>query len=84
MSPILVVVHDPELLSKLATADGPIFFLGPDGQCVRVADPAPPGQLPTRFRSPLSDEEFEERRKRPSTGITLAEFWKKVERGEWK
>ena len=36
------------------------------------------------YKSPFSDEEIEEARKRPDSGITLAEFWEKVKRGEWK
>ena len=79
-----VVITDPELLAKLAAAEGPILFQGPNGESVRWAEPVPRGQLPPSIRPPISDEEFEERRKRTSSGITLAEFWAKVERGEWK
>ena len=79
-----VVISDPELLAKLAASDGLIVFRGPDGKCVRLAEPVPPGQLPAGIKSPFSDEEIEEARKRPDSGITLTEFWDKVKRGEWK
>ncbi|HEY3788055.1 MAG TPA: hypothetical protein VGL71_04330 [Urbifossiella sp.] len=79
-----VVVTDPELLAKLASSDNLIVFKGPNGEYVRLAGPAPHGQLPAGFKSPISDEEFEEARKRPSSGISLSEFWKLMERGEWK
>ena len=79
-----VVISDPELLAKLAASDGLIVFRGPDGKCVRMAEPVPQGQLPAGIKSPFSDEEIEEARKRPDSGITLTEFWDKVKRGEWK
>ncbi len=84
MSPVTtIVVTDPELLAKLATAEGPIVFRGPNGEYVRVAEPVSRDRLPAVLRPPISDEEFEKLRKSPD-GIPLAEFWKKVERGEWK
>lgn len=79
-----VVISDPELLAKLAASDGLIVFRGPDGKCVRLAEPVPPGQLPAGIKSPFSDEEIEEARTRPDSGITLTEFWDKVKGGEWK
>ena len=54
-----VVISDPELLAKLAASDGLIVFRGPDGKCVRLAEPVPPGQLPAGIKSPFSDEEIE-------------------------
>ena len=85
MSPVTtVVISDPELLAKLAATDGPILFRGPNGESVRWAEPVPPGKLPAGFKSPISDEEFEAARKEPDSGITLDEFWKQVERGEWR
>ncbi len=85
MSPITtIVIHDPALLAKLATSDGTIVFRGPNGECVRMADPVPAGQLPAGIKSPITDEEFQEARKRADSGISLEEFWQKVERGEWR
>jgi hypothetical protein len=46
--------------------------------------PGAPGQLPPGVKSPVSDEEFEEARRSPDSGITLNEFWKKVAGGEWQ
>ncbi|HXD89269.1 MAG TPA: hypothetical protein VN641_22445 [Urbifossiella sp.] len=79
-----VVISDPELLAKLASSDGLIVFRGPDGQTVRFAEPVPQGHLPNGIKSPFTDVEIEEARKRPDSGITLAEFWEKMNRGEWK
>lgn len=84
MSVTTIVISDPEQLAKLAAADGPILFLGPNGETVRWAEPVPRDKLPEGVRPPISDEELERRRKSPVSGITLAEFWQKVERGEWR
>jgi hypothetical protein len=35
-------------------------------------------------RSPFTDEGIEAARAEPDCDITLAEFWKKVQSGEWK
>lgn len=76
MSPVTtVVVTDPELLAKLAVAEGPILFRGPNGETVRWAEPVPEGKLPPGLRSPISDEEFEERRKQTG-GRPLADILK--------
>jgi hypothetical protein len=83
MSITNIVVNDPEMLAQLAAAEGSILFRGPNGECIRWVEPVPRSQLPERFRS-LSDEEFEQARKRSDSGITLDEFWRRVERGEWK
>jgi hypothetical protein len=85
MSPVTVIdISDPAVLARLAAADGPVIFRGPDGRCVRMAELVPPGQLPAGVRSPISDEEFEQRRRLPNSGVTLTEFWEQVERGEWR
>ena len=85
MSPVTtIVISDPELLAKLAAADGQIIFEGPTGDLVKTVETVPFGKLPPGVKSPVSDEEFEEARKSPDSGITLDEFWKQVERGEWR
>jgi len=73
MSVTTIVITDPEQLAKLAAADGPILFRGPNGETVRWAEPVPPDQLAARFRSPISDEEFEELRKQTG-GRPLADI----------
>jgi len=72
-----VVITDPDLLARLAATDGPIVFCGPDGKCVRTADPAPPGVFPAGFRSPVSDAEFQTARAQPD-GSPLGEVWKRI------
>ncbi len=72
-----VVISDPELLAKLASSDGVIVFRGPDGKCVRMAEPVPQGQLPNGIKSPISDEEFEKARQQKG-GVPLAEVWKRL------
>ena len=54
------------------------------GQLLGTFMPGGPGQLPPGVKSPVSNEEFEEARRSPDSGITLNEFWTKVERGEWQ
>lgn len=79
-----IVITDPELLAKLAAADGQIVFRGPTGDTGRTAEVVFDGKLPPGVKSPVSDEEFEEARKSPDSGISLTEFWKRVQNGEWK
>ena len=84
MSVTTIVITDPDLLAKIAAADGQIVFRGPTGDTVKTAEVVPDGKLPPGVKSPFTDEEIEAARKEPDSGITLAEFWQKVERGEWK
>lgn len=79
-----IVITDPELLAKLAAANGQIIFESPNGNPIKTVETVPFGKLPRGVKSPVSDEEFEQARKSPDSGITLDEFWKRVERGEWK
>ncbi len=79
-----IVISDPELLAKLAAANGQIVFRGPSGDTVKTAEVVANGTPPPGVKSPISDEEFEKARKSPDSGITLEEFWKRVERGEWR
>ena len=84
MSVTTIVITDPELLAKLAAAEGQIIFRTPSGDTVKTAQVVAYGTPPPGVKSPVSDEEFEEARKEPDSGVTLDEFWKKVQRGEWK
>ena len=85
MSPVTtIVISDPELLAKLAAANGQILFEGPAGNLVQTVETVPFGKLPPGVQSPFTDEEIEQARKEPDSGITLTEFWKQVENGEWK
>jgi hypothetical protein len=79
-----IVITDPELRAKLAAIDGQIVFKAPTGELVKTVKTVPFGKLPPGVKSPVSDEEFEKARKSPDSGIALEEFWKRVERGEWK
>ena len=52
MSPVTtVVIQDPELLAKLAAADGLILFQGPNGESVRWAESVPRDKLPPGIRT---------------------------------
>jgi hypothetical protein len=79
-----IVISDPELLAKLASAVGQIVFRGPSGDTVKTAEVVANGTPPPGVKSPITDEEFEEARKSPDSGISLKEFWRRVERGEWR
>lgn len=84
MSTTTITITDPELLATLAAADGQIVFRGPTGEHVKTAATVPSGSLPPGVKSPFTDEEIEEARKSPNSGVTLAEFWEMVKRGEWR
>jgi hypothetical protein len=73
MSVVTITITDPAVLAQLEKADGPIAFKGPDGRTIRWAEAIPAGKLPAGFKSPLSDEEFEERRKQTG-GRPLADI----------
>jgi ribosomal protein S11 len=79
-----ITITDPELLAKLAAAEGRIVFRGPGGEHVKTAETVAQGALPPGVKSPFTDEQIQEARKSPNSGITLAEFWEKVKRGEWR
>lgn len=83
MSTTTITITDPDLLAQLAAAEGQIVFRGPAGEYVKAATVAH-GGLPPGVKSPFTDEQIEEARQSPNSGITLAEFWEKVKRGEWR
>jgi hypothetical protein len=72
-----IVITDPELLSKLAKAEGQIVFRGPSGNTVKTAEIVANGAPPLGVKSPISDEEFEEARKQPD-GSPLSEVWRRI------
>jgi hypothetical protein len=72
-----IVISDPDLLAKLAAADGQINFQGPTGNLVKTVETVPFGAIPPGVKSPISDEEFEEARKQPD-GLQLSEVWKRI------
>ena len=77
-----LTISDPELLAKLAAAPGFIEIRDPAGRILGTFFLAGYGKPPPGVTSPISDEEFEKARQSPSSGLTLAEFWEKVKRGE--
>jgi hypothetical protein len=72
-----ITVADPELLAKLAAADGQIIFRSPTGDTVKTAEVVANG-TPPRVKSPISDEEFEEARKQTG-GRSLTEILRDLE-----
>ncbi|MGL6097746.1 MAG: hypothetical protein ACRC7O_18345 [Fimbriiglobus sp.] len=77
-----IVITDPQLLAQLAAAHGPIHFRGPSGELVKSVSAVPYGKLPPGITSPFTDAEIEAARKEPSTGLPLAEVWKRILSGE--
>jgi hypothetical protein len=69
------IVVDEEMAKKLLEATGPVLIVNDKGAMMGQFKP---------FKSPISDDEFQEARKQPDTDITLSEFWDLVKRGEWK
>lgn len=75
MSPVTtIVISDPELLAKLAAAQGQIVFQTADGHHVRTVEPVAVGTA-TKFKSPFTDKELDEFSKE-RTGRSLAEILK--------
>lgn len=73
MSPITtIVVSDPELLMKLASAKGQIVFQTADGNHVRTVEPVMNG-TPASYKCPFTDAELDkfgkERTGRPLDAI---------------
>ena len=77
MNTTTIAINDPELLAKLAAAEGQIVFRGPGGDAVKTVHVVPYGKLPPGAKLPISDEEFEEARKQPD-GLPLSEVWKRI------
>lgn len=79
-----ITITDPELLAQFAAAPGFVEICDPAGRVLGTFFLDGYGVPPPGVKSPFSDAEFEEARKSPSSGITLTEFFQKLERGEWK
>jgi hypothetical protein len=56
------VITDPELLAKLAAANGQIIFEGPTGDPAKTVETVAFGNLPPGVKSPFTDEEIERTR----------------------
>ncbi len=73
MSPVTtIVISDPELLARLAAANGQIVFQTADGHHIRTVEPIAVG-TPARFKCPFTEEELDkfskERNGRPLDAI---------------
>jgi hypothetical protein len=74
----IITITDPELLAKLAAAEGHIVFRGPGGEHVKTAETVPFGKPPAGFKLAISDEELE-RRRQEKTGRSLDEILRDLE-----
>lgn len=77
MSVTTIVITDPELLAKLAAADGQIIFRGPTGETVKTAEVVANGTFPPGFKIPFTDEELA-RRSQERTGRPIGEVLKEL------
>lgn len=73
-----ITITDPALLAQFAAAAGVVEIKGPDGRVFGTYVNDGYGKLPPGVNSPMSDEEFEEARKQPSTGLTLDQIWERI------
>ncbi len=78
MNTTTITITDPELLAKLAAAEGRIVFRSPAGEAVKTVATLPRFAPPPGVKSPISDEEFEEARKQTG-GKPLAEILKRLQ-----
>jgi hypothetical protein len=69
-----IVISDPDLLVKLATAAGQIVFQTADGHHIRTVEPIV-GSTPAKFKCPFTDEELDEFSKE-RTGRPLESIFK--------
>ena len=81
MTVTTIVINDPELLAKLAAAEGRIVFQGPAGDTVTSVETVPFGTPPPGYVPPVSDDELERRRQEHRSGKPLSEIVKRI-RGE--
>jgi hypothetical protein len=80
-----IMITDPTLLAHLNAAKGIIEVCGPDGRVLGTFIQEGYGKTPPGVKSPISDEEFEEACKQPDSGITLQEFWQRMQSdGKWR
>jgi hypothetical protein len=76
MSVTTIVITDPELLAKLAAAQGRIVFQGPTGDTVKMAEVVS-DKLPPGFKIPFTDEQLAEFSKH-RTGRPIGEVIKEL------
>ncbi|MBA4065127.1 MAG: hypothetical protein C0501_15715, partial [Isosphaera sp.] len=85
MTVTTITITDPELLAKLAAADGQIIFQGPAGQLVKTVETVAVGKPPPGFKVPVTDEQLAEARKNRAAGRPIGEVIKELKEkyGEW-
>jgi hypothetical protein len=77
-------ITDPALIAQL-TAAKVVELRDPSGRVIGTFIVEGYGVPPPGVKSPVSDEEFEEARKSPSSGITLDEIWRRMQSdGKWR
>lgn len=79
-----ITITDPALLAQFAAAPGVVQIRHPDGRVLGTFFVPGYGMPPPGVKSPISDEEFEEARKEPSSPVSLTELFKRLESGETK
>ena len=77
-----ITITDPALLAQLTAAPGFIEVRAPDGRVIGTFFLEGYGKPPPGVKSPISDEEFEEARKEPSSPLSLTDLWKRLQGGE--
>ena len=77
MSVTTIVISDPELLAKLAAAEGQVIFQRPTGEQVVKMETVAAGKLPPGFKIPFTDEELA-RRSQDRTGRPIGDVLKEL------
>lgn len=78
MTVTTITITDPELLAKLAAADGQIIFRGPAGESVKTVETVPFGKPPPGFKIPFTDEQLAEFSKHRTGGRPIGEVIKEL------
>jgi hypothetical protein len=73
-------VSDPKFLDAIEKSKDGLELRDPTGSYLGRVEKEWLGKLPPGLKSPLSDEEFEERKKDPDEGRTLLEILADLER----
>jgi hypothetical protein len=71
-------VSDPDLLAEFARVGEPVEVFDPNGNRIGLFERTWYGKPPIGFKSPFTDDEIAERRKKYEGGLTLAEVWKMI------
>jgi hypothetical protein len=82
MTVTTIVITDPELLAKLAAADGQIVFRGPTGDTIKTVETVPFGVPPPGYLPPISPAELERRRQQYRSGKPLSEIMTRLQGGQ--